>query len=109
VAARGARLVRGGAPPLSGYRQGQPAHMCAELALGTRRETKTDTEWWFRDLAGQVYGAAASAAGGRELFRGASADRKGAAVKHIAPISEPSVPQRPLATTGVLPCLEPGA
>ncbi len=33
-----------------------------------------------------VYAAAAGAVGGRELFRGASADRKGAAVKYIAPI-----------------------
>ncbi|GFR52523.1 hypothetical protein Agub_g15096, partial [Astrephomene gubernaculifera] len=34
-----------------------------------------------------LYAAAAGAAGGRELFRGASADRKGAAVKYIAPIA----------------------
>lgn len=33
-----------------------------------------------------VYNAAAAAS--RELFRGASADRKGAAVKYIAPIGE---------------------
>ncbi len=35
-----------------------------------------------------VYAAAASAPGGRELFRGAASDRKAAAVKYIAPIGE---------------------
>ncbi|GLC36182.1 hypothetical protein PLESTB_001371300 [Pleodorina starrii] len=34
-----------------------------------------------------VYAAAAAAPGGRELFRGATADRKAAAVKHIAPVA----------------------
>lgn len=33
-----------------------------------------------------IYAAAANAAGGRELFRSASTDKKGGIVKHIAPI-----------------------